>query len=87
MECHDTLFGPFRLVDGPYHLTERMKRLLKLSMIRLIRKETETTIDFYEAVRIAYTDNEYMRKYIDSRTKNIEEINKRLDQCGSLHRE
>ena len=34
-----------------------------------------TTIDYYGAARIAYTDREYMRKYIDCEL-NIGEINK-----------
>jgi hypothetical protein len=37
--------------------------------------ESATTIDYYQAARIAYTDREYMRKYID-RAINVEEINK-----------
>jgi hypothetical protein len=35
-----------------------------------------TTIDYYEAARIAYTDREYMKKYLDSEIKDIREINK-----------
>jgi hypothetical protein len=42
------------------------------------KKENEsatTTIDYYQAARIAYTDREHMRKYID-RAISVEEINK-----------
>ena len=64
MECHDTLFGPFRIVDGGI-----MDRAYE-SIIDVINDRTEKkgyeTIDFYEAVRIAYTENEYMRKHFDS---------------------
>jgi hypothetical protein len=34
-----------------------------------------TTIDYYEAARIAYAEREYMRKFIE-REINVEEINK-----------
>ena len=42
-----------------------MKVLLMLSMTGQKRNDIET-IDYYEAVRIAYTESEYMRKYFDS---------------------
>jgi hypothetical protein len=35
-----------------------------------------TTIDYYEAARIAYTDREYMRKFIEREINVEEEINK-----------
>jgi hypothetical protein len=41
------------------------------------KKGDDTTVDYYEAARIAYTDREYMRKYIE-RDINVEEINKRF---------
>ena len=52
-----------------------MKVFLKLSMTVTEKKGYES-IDYYEAVRIAYTDREYMQKYIDSPIKDITEINK-----------
>ena len=42
---------------------------------RTEKKGYETTIDYYEAVRIAYTESEYMRKHFDSH-KDINKINK-----------
>jgi hypothetical protein len=74
MECHETLFGPFRIVDGGI-----MDRAYE-SIIDVIKDRTETngyeTIDFYEAVRIAYTESEYMRKHFDPVIKNTTQINK-----------
>jgi hypothetical protein len=73
MECHDTLFGPFRIVDGGI-----MDRAYE-SIIDVINDRTETnryeTIDFYEAVRIAYMESEYMRKHFNS-PKVINNLNK-----------
>ena len=71
MECHHTLFGPFRLIDGGV-----MHRAYE-SIIDVINDRTEKkgTIDFYEAVRIAYTESEYMRKYFNS-PKGINNLNK-----------
>ena len=41
------------------------------SILEVINDKTEKkgyeTIDYYEAARIAYTDGQYMRKYIDSK--------------------
>ena len=77
MECHDTLFGPFKL--GQVDVMERAYE----SILEVINDKTDkkkkgndTTLDYYEAVRIAYTDREYMQKYIDSPIKDITEINK-----------
>jgi hypothetical protein len=73
MECHDTLFGPIRIVDGGI-----MDRAYE-SILEVINDRTETngyeTIDFYEAVRIAFTKSEYMRKHFDS-PKGINNLNK-----------
>ena len=48
------------------------------SIIDVINDRTEKkgneTIDYYEAVRIAYTESEYMRKHFDSEIKDIAEI-------------
>jgi hypothetical protein len=72
-ECHEYLFGSFRLVDGGV-----MDRAYE-SIIDVIKERTEKkgyeTIDFYEAVRIAYTESEYMRKHFDS-PKGINNLNK-----------
>ena len=74
MECHDTLFGPF--VMG---LVDVMRRAYE-DILEVINDRTERegyeTIDYYEAARIAYTDGQYMRKYLDSKIKGIVEINK-----------
>jgi hypothetical protein len=74
MECHDTLFGPFRLVDGGV-MDRAYESIIDVINDRTKKKGYETTIDFYEAVRIAYTDSEYMRKHFDS-PKGINDLNK-----------
>jgi hypothetical protein len=82
-KCHDTLFGPFGLVD--VLIMERAyEDILEVINERTDKKgddaaaiTTATTIDYYEAARIAYTDREYMRKYIDQEV-NVEGINKRF---------
>ena len=83
MECHDTLFGPFRLVDG-----DIMMRAYE-SIIDVINDRTEKkgneTIDYYEAVRIAYTESEYMRKHFESVIKDITEINKDIQTNMGVH--
>ena len=72
MECHDTLFGPFRLVDGGV-----MDRAYE-DILDVINDKTEKkgyeTIDFYEAVSTVYTESECMRKHFD--TKGINNLNK-----------
>ena len=40
------------------------------------KQGNDKKLDYYEAVRIAYTDRESMQKYIDSTIKDITEINK-----------
>ena len=74
MECHDTLFGPFRIVDGGIVLRAYE------SIIEVIKDKTEKTgnevIDYYEVVKIAYAESEYMQKHIGSEIKDITEINK-----------
>jgi hypothetical protein len=42
---------------------------------RTEKKGYETTIDYYEAARIAYTESEYMQKHFDS-PKGISNLNK-----------
>jgi uncharacterized protein YegL len=50
------------------------------SIIDVIKDRTEKkgyeTIDFYEAVKIAYTDSKYMQKNFDSEIKDTTKINK-----------
>jgi hypothetical protein len=50
------------------------------SIIQVIKDRTENTenksIDYYEAVRIAYTESEYMKKYLDETIRDVKEINK-----------
>jgi hypothetical protein len=76
-DCHDTLFGPFRIVDVVI-----MGRAYE-SILEVINEKTdykkqgnEKTIDYYEAVRIAYIDGQYLRKYLDFEIKDIGEVNK-----------
>ena len=71
MECHDTLFGPFRLVNGDIVLRAYE------NIIDVIKERTnKKSIDYYEAVRIAYTERKYMQKHFESVIKDIAEINK-----------
>ena len=74
MECHDTLFGPFRIVDGGI-MDRAYESIIEVINDRTEKKGYETTIDFYEAARIAYTESEYMRKHFDS-PKGINNLNK-----------
>jgi hypothetical protein len=76
-ECHDTLFGPFGLIDVLI-MGRAYEDILEVINEKTFNKENEatiTTIDYYEAARIAYTGREYMRKFIDAEI-NVEEINK-----------
>jgi hypothetical protein len=75
MECHDALFGPFKL--GQVDVMERAyESILEVIYEKTEKKGYDTTIEYYEAVRIAYTDRENVQKYIDSPIKDITEINK-----------
>ena len=76
MECHDTLFGPFGIVDVLI-MQRAYEDILEVINTRTDKKRNDVTINYYEAARIAYTDREYMRKYIE-REINVEEINKRF---------
>lgn len=76
IECHDTLFGPFGLVD--VLISQRAyEDILEVINDRTDKKGNDATINYYEAARIAYTEREYMKKFIE-REINIEEINKRF---------
>ena len=56
MECHSNLFGPFRLVNGDIVLRAYE------NIIDVIKgRSNKKSIDYYEAVRIAYNDREYMQ--------------------------
>jgi hypothetical protein len=77
IECDDTLYGPFKPVD--ILIAQRAyEDILEVINEKTFNKKNETattTIDYYEAARIAYTDREYMRKFIE-REINVQEINK-----------
>jgi hypothetical protein len=69
--CHEYLFGPFRLVNGDIVLRAYE------GIIDVIKERTnKKSIDYYEAVRIAYTESKYMQKHFESVIKDITEINK-----------
>ena len=76
-ECHGTLFGPFR--PGDVLISDRAyEDILEVINEKTFNTESKiatTTIDYYEAARIAYTEREYIKKFID-REIDIEEINK-----------
>jgi hypothetical protein len=76
-ECHDTLFGLFGLVDVLI-MDRAYEDILEVINEKTFNKENEatiTTIDYYEAARIAYTDWAYMKKFIDPEI-DVEKINK-----------
>ena len=59
--CREYLFGPFRLVNGDIVLRAYE------NIIDVIKERTnKKSIDYYEAVKIAYTQCERMRKHFDS---------------------
>jgi hypothetical protein len=74
MECHSNLFGPFRLIDGGV-MDRAYESIIDVINNRTGKKGCETTIDYYKAARIAYTESEYMRKHFDS-PKGINSLNK-----------
>ena len=69
MECHSNLFGPFRLVDS-YNMMRAYEDILEVINGRTEKKGYETTIDIYEAARIALIESECMRKHFDPVIKN-----------------
>jgi hypothetical protein len=75
MECHDTLFGPFRIVDGGI-MDRAYESIIDVINDRTEKKVNNTTLDYYEAARIAYTESKYMQKHFESVIKDITEINK-----------
>lgn len=75
-ECYFDLFGPFTVIQvdtkqGAYE-----------TIMQVIKDRTEegdgnvAAVDYYEAARIAYTNGQYMKKYLDSKINDIAEINK-----------
>ena len=76
-DCHFNLFGPFKLglVDDKMKAYESILEVINDSTDKK-KQGNDTTIDYYEAVRIAYTDGQYMGKYIYSEIKDIAKINK-----------
>jgi hypothetical protein len=72
-ECHDILFGPFRIVDGGV-MDKAYESIIDVINDRTKKKGSDT-IDFYEATRVAYTESESMRKHFDS-PKGVNNLNK-----------
>jgi hypothetical protein len=73
-ECHNTQYGPFRLVDGGI-MDRAYGGIIDVIKDRTDKKNGYETINFYEAARVAYTESEYMRKHFDS-PKGINNLNK-----------
>jgi hypothetical protein len=72
-DCHDTLFGPFRLVDRGI-----MDRAYE-SIIDVIKDRTEKKgkeIEYYEAVKISLIESEHMQIHFGAVIKETTEINK-----------
>jgi hypothetical protein len=74
IECEDKLYGPFRPVNDLI-MDRAYEDILEVINEKTDKKGNDVTVDYYEAARIAYTDREYMRKFLD-REINVEEINK-----------
>ena len=74
-DCHFNLFGPFKL--GQVDVMERTYESILVVINDMTDKKqgNDTILDYYEAVRIAYTQSEYMRKHFDS-PKGINNLNK-----------
>ena len=71
------MFGPFRLVDCGI-MEKAYESILEVINDRTGKNKqgNDTTLDYYEAVRIAYTKSKYMQKHFESGIKDITEINK-----------
>jgi hypothetical protein len=76
-ECHEALFGPFRIVE-----VDTMGKAYETILLVIKDKSEEgrrdgKTVDYYEAATIAYKNGYYMRRFIDSEIKDPDrEINK-----------
>jgi hypothetical protein len=76
------LFGPFRLVDGDiiHRAYESILEVINDKTNKKKKQENDTTtittIDYYEAARIAYDDGQHMNKFLDYKVQDISEINK-----------
>ncbi len=78
-ECHDALFGPFRLyeVDTQTKAYETIVKVIKDKTEQGQENRRAAVVDYYEAARIAYKNGYFMRKYIYSEIKDVDkEINK-----------
>lgn len=54
------------------------------TIMQVIKDKTEegsgsAAVDYYEAARMAYTNGQYMKKYLDSKINDISEINNASD--------
>jgi hypothetical protein len=78
-ECHDALFGPFRLVevDTALKAYETILLVIRDKTEEKVKEKDGNIVDYYEAARIAYKNGYYMRRFIDSEIKDVDrEINK-----------
>jgi hypothetical protein len=70
------LFEPCRIVLKD-EMIRTYKRIIKVIKDRTENTENKVAIDYYEAVRIAYTESEYMKKYLNTTIKeDVKEIDK-----------
>jgi hypothetical protein len=76
-ECYSGLFGPLRLVeiDTIWRAYESIMQVIK-DKTDCKKGENKIMDYYYEAVKIAYTESEYMQKYLDTTIKDVTEINK-----------
>jgi hypothetical protein len=50
--------------------------IIQVIKVRTDGKSDNKTIDYFEAVRVAYIENKHMQKYLDGTIKDVTEINK-----------
>jgi hypothetical protein len=69
--------GPHKLVEEDI-ICKAYQSIIQVIKDRTDNKKGEEskTIDYYEAVRIAYTESCYMQKYLDKAIRDVKEINK-----------
>ena len=73
-ECHGALFDPYRIALEDDEL-QAYKSIIKVIKERTNNRDNKT-IDYYEAVRIAYIENKHMQKYLNGTINDVREINK-----------
>jgi hypothetical protein len=76
-DCYFNLFSP-RLVEEDT-IQKAYQSILQVIKDRTDDKTENKTIDYYEAVSIAFAENKHMQKYLDKTIKDVTEINKTFE--------